>query len=316
MTELTAAQKQNADNILGATAQVHSSIWTGVSAYLQKIGLPNVHWTVNAGQMVVQHTINNIAINEFSVNPNKYIMENSFGAVGGLAGMWAGAKGGAWIGSAVGLTIPGAVAGAVIGAVAGDEAFQEMFEHAYNNWPALRNWVNNFDPSSPSTYIPPEVQKYFNDVVVEAAEAINKHAKELQESLNKTAEDISNAMKKVWEDTVKGLSDAYDFVKSSLTSLLNNVGNFINEVWEGISEWMTTLLDEAGEISEDIVDAIKNMWDHPSPIDLDINKSGKIETTSLTASKTYFDIDNQKIDWVANDNLIIDGKLIFCKISA
>jgi hypothetical protein len=308
MTELTATQRQNAQNIMNGTAQVHSSMWTAANTYLQQVGLPKVNWAVGLGQLAFQHTISNVAVNEFSDNPNKYVIQNTLGAVSGLAGMWAGAKGGGFLGGATAGpagVIPGAVAGAAIGAGFGDAAFQEMFEHAYNNWPALRNWVNNFDPSSPSTYIPPEVQKYFNDVAKETAEAVNKFAEDMKNNINKTFDDVSKYLSEAYESIINDLAEVYDFVAAQLSSLLNNVGDFLSEVWEGIKDWFEDLFG----------DDAPQQANPQTPIVFDMDGDG-IELVSLSSSRVYFDIENKINKNATNDNLIIDKRLNFNKIAA
>jgi Ca2+-binding RTX toxin-like protein len=64
------------------------------------------------------------------------------------------------------------------------------------------------------------------------------------------------------------------------------------------------------DVENELQAGIGKMWNHPSPIALDINKSGGIETIALTSSTTYFDIDNdgfsENVEWLSST----DGWLV------
>ncbi len=61
--------------------------------------------------------------------------------------------------------------------------------------------------------------------------------------------------------------------------------------------------EHKGKPTEDVAGALNLVPARVSPIALDIDKSGAIETTSLSASHTYFDIDNdtfaERVQWIS-----------------
>jgi Ca2+-binding RTX toxin-like protein len=86
-------------------------------------------------------------------------------------------------------------------------------------------------------------------------------------------------------------------------------GSDVTYVWGWVDGDYGITLEEKDEPDDDIDDAVDN-FPRQSPIALDINKSGRIETTLVTSSKTYFDIDNdnfsERVEWIAGG----DGWLV------
>jgi Ca2+-binding RTX toxin-like protein len=135
-------------------------------------------------------------------------------------------------------------------------------------------------------------------------------ARKAKELLDKGELIISNKEynpNRVEQLKVPGTDESYTSIATLITTgtkflseYFNWLSDLMKNVWQEITDLFSKIYSEASDL---VKNAIKNMWDHPSPIALDINKSGKIETTSLTASKTYFDIDNdnfsERVEWLS-----------------
>jgi hypothetical protein len=89
-------------------------------------------------------------------------------------------------------------------------------------------------------------------------------------------------------------------VGSSLTlEQSGNITTLLN--WQEKDYGIT--LEKKDKPDDDVSDSGKTMWSFYSPIALDINKGGTIQTIPLASSSVYFDIDNdgfaENVQWLS-----------------
>jgi Ca2+-binding RTX toxin-like protein len=289
MTTLSEQTRNDrAKKVIDLTTSLRDGMWKSAEA-LTKVKLPI---PAQIASELFNHTMKNVVTNEFDANPTKYVVN--------AVASFSGAEVGAFVASLAGGAAVTVGAGFVLGGVAAGL----LFEYAYaTNFAGTRDYVNGFNnwAGSVADYaarMPDEFSQYMDDVVKEMSEALSDFAEKMQNDVEQTFEDISQYLSEAYESIINDLAQAYDFVAAQLSSLLNNVGNFLSEVWEGIKDWFEDLFgDDAPQEAKP-----------QTPIVLDMDGDG-IELINLSASRVYFDIDNdgfkEKTAWVAPDDALL-----------
>jgi hypothetical protein len=191
-----------------------------------------------------------------------------------------------------------------IGGQTGEIIFGSLYDELPESYKArIEDYFNDGGLSELGS----DIYEIFEDAAAALAESIN-------EAINEFADTISNVVEETQEYIEQKAKEIYDYVVEKygeLQALTRQAIDALKNAWDGFIENISSFYDLFMEFLEDLFGGEAPQQAKPqTPIVFDMDGDG-IELINLSASRVYFDLDNDNPKVATNDNFWLKYSLKF-----